>query len=379
MLGLPRPGRAVWVVAASALFVLSSALAPRADAFVYWTYDKDIRARGSDTIARANLDGTHANPKFIVGSSTGDDPRGVAVDASHLYWANVGSNTIGRANLDGTGIEQSFITGASSPFAVAVDAGHVYWANFGLNTIGRANLDGTGIEQSFIDTDASSPRSVAVDAGHVYWTNFDQNTISSTIGRANLDGSGVEQSFIDTDALGIAVDADHVYWTNPRFDTIGSIGRANLDGTGIDQSFINTDAFGIAVDAGHVYWTNAQFATIGRANLDGSGVDASFITDAFGVYGVAVDGLSDTHPPRTKITKGAPKETDKTKVKFKFKSSEANSTFECKLDKKPYEPCSSPTKLKRLKKGKHEFKVRAVDAAGNVDPSPAKDKFKVVG
>ena len=30
------------------------------------------------------------------------------------------------------------------------------------------------------------------------------------------------------------------------------------------------------------------------------------------------------------------------------------------------------------KKGKHKFKVRAIDAAGNTDPSPAKDKFKVV-
>ena len=35
--------------------------------------------------------------------------------------------------------------------------------------------------------------------------------------------------------------------------------------------------------------------------------------------------------------------------------------------------------MKRLKKGKHKFQVRAIDAAGNVDPSPAKDKFKVVG
>ena len=377
MLGLPRPGRAVWVVAASALFVLSSALAPRADAFVYWTYDKDIRARGSDTIARANLDGTHANPKFIVGSSTGDDPRGVAVDASHLYWANVGSNTIGRANLDGTGIEQSFITGASSPFAVAVDAGHVYWANFGLNTIGRANLDGSGVEQSFIDTDASSPRSVAVDAGHVYWTNFDQNTISSTIGRANLDGSGVEQSFIDTDALGIAVDADHVYWTNvdttapsaaptstaPASTRASSTPKRSASPSTLATSTGRTPS---SPRSGVPTWTAAALTRASSPTPSGS-------------YGVAVDGLSDTHPPRTKITKGAPKETDKTKVKFKFKSSEANSTFECKLDKKPYEPCSSPTKLKRLKKGKHEFKVRAVDAAGNVDPSPAKDKFKVVG
>ena len=42
------------------------------------------------------------------------------VDAGHVYWANEGTNTIGRANLDGTGVDESFITGASTPFAVAV-------------------------------------------------------------------------------------------------------------------------------------------------------------------------------------------------------------------------------------------------------------------
>ena len=35
-------------------------------------------------------------------------------------------------------------------------------------------------------------------------------------------------------------------------------------------------------------------------------------------------------------------------------------------------------KLKHLDAGKHKFSVYAVDAAGNVDKSPAKDKFKVL-
>ena len=77
----------------------------------------------------------------------------MAVDSSHLYWADLGFGTIGRANLDGTGANQSFITGASAPEGVAVDAGHLYWANFSMGTIGRANLG------------ASQPFGVAVDAG----------------------------------------------------------------------------------------------------------------------------------------------------------------------------------------------------------------------
>ena len=90
------------------------------------------------------------------------------------------------------------------------------------------------------------------------------------------------------------------------------------------------------------------------------------------------DGCDRT-PPETTITKGAPNRTDKTKVKIKFESDEPGSTFECKLDKKKFKPCTSPRKVKNLDEGKHKFKARATDEAGNVDPTPAKDKFKVVG
>lgn len=89
-------------------------------------------------------------------------------------------------------------------------------------------------------------------------------------------------------------------------------------------------------------------------------------------------GNKDTTPPDTKILKGPPKKTHKTTAKFKFTSTEAGSTFQCKLDRKPFKKCSSPKTYKKLKPGKHVFKVRAIDKAGNVDPTPAKRKFTVL-
>jgi hypothetical protein len=93
----------------------------------------------------------------------------------------------------------------------------------------------------------------------------------------------------------------------------------------------------------------------------------------------------DTSPPNTTIIKGAPNETNKTQVKFKFTSDEPGSSFECSLKGKGlnraikrFADCSSPRKYKHLDDGKYEFEVRATDAAGNVDPSAAKDKFKIV-
>jgi hypothetical protein len=87
---------------------------------------------------------------------------------------------------------------------------------------------------------------------------------------------------------------------------------------------------------------------------------------------------ADTTPPETAIDKKPANKLDGSKAKYEFSSTEPGSTFECKLDRAAFKACTSPARLKHLKTGKHKFSVRSIDAAGNADPSPAKDKFKVV-
>lgn len=82
--------------------------------------------------------------------------------------------------------------------------------------------------------------------------------------------------------------------------------------------------------------------------------------------------------PDTKITKAPKAKSTSTTAKFKFKSVPAGSSFECKLDKGKFKKCKSPKTYKKLKPGKHVFKVRAVNSAGVKDPSPAKRKFTVL-
>ncbi len=58
---------------------------------------------------------------------------------------------------------------------------------------------------------------------------------------------------------------------------------------------------------------------------------------------------------------------------FRFKSSEAGPTFQCRFDSKAFTPCSSPlTPKAALPNGPHTFSVRAVDVAGNVSPIAAR-------
>ena len=80
--------------------------------------------------------------------------------------------------------------------------------------------------------------------------------------------------------------------------------------------------------------------------------------------------------PDTRITGKPAKKRKSKKAKFKFKSSLAGSKFECRLDKAGWSSCKSPKKLKKLKKGKHTFRVRATK--GNLfDKSPASYTWKV--
>ena len=85
---------------------------------------------------------------------------------------------------------------------------------------------------------------------------------------------------------------------------------------------------------------------------------------------------SDTTPPETRIDSGPAVKTKSTSARFAFGSSEPGSTFECRLDTGDFQPCASPHAVK-VKKGAHTFEVRARDAAGNVDPTPASSSWTV--
>ena len=67
----------------------------------------------------------------------------------------------------------------------------------------------------------------------------------------------------------------------------------------------------------------------------------------------------------------------KRKATFSFASGEKGSKFLCKLDRKKYKPCTSPKTYKKLKPGKHVFRVKARDRAGNVDRTPLVKRFRI--
>ena len=90
----------------------------------------------------------------------------------------------------------------------------------------------------------------------------------------------------------------------------------------------------------------------------------------------ATPPAADTSAPDTTITDGPRPKEKKGSATFSFSASEPGSTFECRLDGADWEACTSPRDVK-VKKGKHTFEVRATDAAGNTDPTPATQSWTV--
>jgi hypothetical protein len=89
----------------------------------------------------------------------------------------------------------------------------------------------------------------------------------------------------------------------------------------------------------------------------------------------------DTTPPNTLIDSGPTGPTNNPSPSFAFHSPQPNVTFECRLDPSAggtWAPCTSPKDYTNLPQGPHTFEVRAIDAAGNADPSPAVRTFNVV-
>ncbi|MBJ7331765.1 MAG: hypothetical protein JHC95_17860, partial [Solirubrobacteraceae bacterium] len=85
----------------------------------------------------------------------------------------------------------------------------------------------------------------------------------------------------------------------------------------------------------------------------------------------------DRAAPDTRIVSGPGSRLRQRRAAFRFSATEKGSRFECALDGERFARCRAATTLRELKRGRHVLRVRAVDAAGNHDRTPAVAKFTV--
>jgi hypothetical protein len=167
--------------------------------------------------------------------------------------------------------------------------------------------------------------------------------------------------------------------TNPADGTVSSNNAPTFSGTAS-----STNGNGISVEIDDADGNLVELLSTGSGSTwslqaspslpDGSytAFASELATDGVTTDYSAVVGFTvDTTPPTTHVTSAPQGTTSSTSARFDFTSSEAGSTFQCKLDTGSWTPCSSPRSYSSLTSGKHSFSVRATDAAGNTDPTPA--------
>lgn len=142
----------------------------------------------------------------------------------------------------------------------------------------------------------------------------------------------------------------------------GSSFECSLDSGGGD-SFITCNPTGKS----YTGLANGEYTFKVRATDDAGnqGTPDSYIWDVD-------NSLVDDTPPQTTIVSKPPDPSESPTASFTYESNEPGSSFECKLDGSEFAACApAGIAYTGLTGGPHTFQVRARDASGNLDPSPA--------
>lgn len=355
----------------------------------------DVRAR--DTAG--NIDSTPASRTFTVDTTAPDTaiesgPTGVTGDSTPTFTFSASEAGTFECRVD-AGTWGS----CSSPHELGAltDGEHTLEVR-AVDTVG--NTDATPASRSFT-VDASAP-DTTIESGPASRTNDASPTLTfsaseSATFECRVDG-GAWSSCTSPQELAVLQDGAHT------FDVRATDAAGNVDATPASRSFIvDTASPDTVIDSGPQGPTNDTTPTYAfsasedatfECRVDGGGWgscssphDVSALSEEVHTFEVRATDLAgnidptpatrtvtvDTTPPNTTIT-SAPTVGVLGSATFEFTATEGG-TFECRMDSGAWTACTSPKSYTGLSFGQHVFEVRAIDAAGNVDPTPARHEF----
>ncbi len=351
-----------------------------------------VHAGGSGTYTTANVNGTSSSSNKYAGWSLVVAYRDAGGPRNHLKVFD-GLQRVSNTNRSETVALSGFTTPSTGPVAASV--GVVAYDGDLANIGGSVALNGTAL------SDALNPAN---------------NVMNSTITRRGTRFSAkspdyVNQLGLDADVLAAdgaltpgstSANLDlTLAWPSGDYFLPGVVSLANTPASGItapDTTITsgpsgatnnNTPTFGFSspvagatfqcrVDFGD--WTSCSSPYTTAALADGPHSFEVRAVDAIGNVDDTPASRSitvDTAAPDTTILTGPSGATNNNTPTYTFSASESGSSFQCRVDTGAWASCSSPHTTAALSDGPHSFEVRAIDAAGNVDATPASRSITV--
>lgn len=178
---------------------------------------------------------------------------------------------------------------------------------------------------------------------------------------------------IGADEFGDTIPPDTQILTNPTNPSNSADATFTFDGT--DTGGSGVASFECRIDGGGFSACTSPKTYMGLSQgshtFDVRAIDgAGNIDPTPASYSWVLDAIA----PDTQILTNPPDPSNSADATFTFTATDMLSlvvTFECKLDAGSFTSCASPQNYMGLSDGSHTFSVRATDAAGNVDPTPA--------
>ncbi len=213
------------------------------------------------SVERRWAGGGSAPTVLVEDANFGFKPEGIAIDGSHIYWAdNAG---IRRVSKDG-GDTEMVVTGVDAQ-SIEVDGTHVYWSEGSYNVprsgmVRRAPKDGgPHPEIELLDRRIVGPPHLALDATHVYWTGT-----NATVWKRTKSGSTVDrivEGRTDFRGSAIALDDTHVFWSDgtPAGFT-GRVRRVAKGGGRVDDLVLGSisQPQSLHIDGAHVVYSTVD-------------------------------------------------------------------------------------------------------------------------